>query len=347
MVDVAREAGVALRTVSRVVNGDATVGQELARRVREAVDRLDYQPDERARQLRSGRTGTIGAAVRNIAIDHPVLRAVEEAARAARLNVVAMSTEDDEAREREAVMSMCRRRMDGIIIEPIAEDHGFLQAEIDSGLAVVAFDRPAAGVSVDTVVTDNRGGIRQAFEHLVRHGHRRIGYIGDDERIHTGRERADAFRDCLRGIGGSLDGMVHPGPIEPGRIAAALASLRDGAGHGGGGGGTGGGVGDSGGEYGGDYDPVTAIVTGNSSTTFEVIRRLGPDFGALALVGFDDFTLADLLRPGVTVVAQGDQEIGRTAIELFQDRLADPARPVRTVTVPTTLIARGSGELPP
>ena len=335
MVDVAREAGVALRTVSRVVNGDATVGEELARRVREAVERLDYQPDERARQLRSGRTGTIGAAVRNIAIDHPVLRAVEEAARAARLNVVAMSTEDDEAREREAVMSMCRRRMDGIIIEPIAEDHGFLQAEIDSGLAVVAFDRPAAGVSVDTVVTDNRGGIRQAFDHLVQHGHRRIGYIGDDERIHTGRERADAFRDCLRGIGASLDGMVHPGPIEPGRIAAALASLRDGDGDGGAGGGV------------GEYGPVTAIVTGNSSTTFEVIRCLGPDFGALALVGFDDFTLADLLRPGVTVVAQGDQEIGRTAIELFQDRLADPARPVRTVMVPTTLIARGSGELPP
>jgi LacI family transcriptional regulator len=329
MVDVAREAGVALRTVSRVVNGDATVGEELARRVRETVVRLDYQPDERARQLRSGRTGTIGAAVRNIAIDHPVLRAVEGAARAAELNVVAMSTEDDAAREREAVMSMCRRRMDGIIIEPIAEDHGFLQAEIDSGLAVVAFDRPAAGVSVDTVVTDNRGGIRQAFDHLVRHGHRRIGYIGDDERIHTGRERADAFRECLRGIAAPLDGMVHPGPIEPARIAAALASLRDRAGDG------------------ADDGPVTAIVTGNSSTTFEVIRRLGPDFGALALVGFDDFTLADLLRPGLTVVAQGDQEIGRTAIALFQDRLADPARPVRTVTVPTTLIARGSGELPP
>jgi LacI family transcriptional regulator len=328
MIDVAREAGVALRTVSRVVNGDATVGEELARRVRTAVELLDYQPDERARQLRSGRTGTIGAAVRNIAIDHPVLRAVEEAARAAKLNVVAMSTEDDEAREREAVMSMCRRRMDGIIIEPIAEDHGFLQAEIDSGLAVVAFDRPAAGVSVDTVMTDNRGGIRQAFEHLARQGHRRIGYIGDDERIHTGRERADAFRECLRDLAAPVDGMVHPGPIEPARIAAALDSLRGGSDNGNGG-------------------PVTAIVTGNSATTFEVIRRLGPDFGATALVGFDDFVLADLLRPGLTVVAQGDQEIGRTAIELFRDRLADPARPVRTVVVPTTLIARGSGELPP
>ena len=323
MVDVAREAGVALRTVSRMVNGDATVGEDLARRIREAIERLDYQPDERARQLRSGRTGTIGAAVRSIADAHPVLGAIEAAARAADLNIVAMSTEDDQAREREAVTSMCRRRMDGIIIEPIAEEHGYLQPEIDSGLAVVAFDRPATGVSVDTVLTDNRGGVEQAFEHLVRHGHRRIGYIGDDERIYTGRERAGAFRDCLRGLGGRLDGMVHPGPIEPGRIAAALDTLL------------------------GTTDPATALITGNASTTVAVIRRLGAGFGATALVGFDDFALADLLHPGLTVVAQGDREIGEAAIDLFRTRQADPAQAVRTITVPTTLIARGSGEFAP
>ncbi len=239
MVDVAREAGVALRTVSRFVNGDPTVGEALAERVRQAIATLDFQPDERARQLRSGVTGTIGAAVRNISDAHPVLRAVDEAGRAAGLTVVAMSTDDDEKREREAVMSMCGRRMDGLIIEPIAENHQYLQPEIDSGLPVVAFDRPATGVSVDTVLTDNRGGIASAFEHLARHGHRRIAYIGDDERIYTGHERAAAFRACAARDGGSLDGMVHPGPIEPARIAAALAGLRVGP------------------------DPATAIITGN------------------------------------------------------------------------------------
>src|ERR1700691_1662536 len=96
MVDVAREAGVALRTVSRVVNSDPTVGEFLAERVRQAIATLEYQPDERARQLRSGVTGTVGAAVRNISDHHPVLGAVEDAARAAGLTIVAMSTEDDE-----------------------------------------------------------------------------------------------------------------------------------------------------------------------------------------------------------------------------------------------------------
>ncbi|WP_331765919.1 LacI family DNA-binding transcriptional regulator [Embleya sp. NBC_00896] len=323
MVDVAREADVALRTVSRVVNGDATVGGALAERVRQAISRLGYKPDERARQLRSGRTGTLGAAVRHIADAHPALRAVDEAARGAGLTVVAMSTEDDEVREREAVMSMCARRMDGIIIEPIADGHQYLQPEIDSGLAVVAFDRPATGVSVDTVLSDNRGGIEQAFEHLTRQGHRRIGYIGDDERIYTGKERAAAFRELVSGIGEPLDDRVHPGPVDRGRIAAALHRLRSGP------------------------APVTAIVAGNFETTIEVIRALGSDFGSTALVGFDDFVLADLLRPGLTVIAQGDVEIGRTAVELFQQRLADPARPVRTVTVPTRLVVRGSGEIPP
>ena len=323
MVDVAREAGVALRTVSRVVNGDATVGEAFASKVRDAIDALGYQPDERARQLRSGFTGTIGAAVRNISDAHPVLGAADEAARAAGLTIVAMSTEDDEKREREAVMSMCRRRMDGIIIEPIAESHQYLQPEIDAGLTVVAFDRPATGVMVDTVLTDNSGGIRQAFEHLARHGHRQIGYIGDDERIYTGHQRAEAFRECLRTTGSHVEGMVHPGPINPARIAGALRSLAEAP------------------------SPATAIVTGNVSTTITVIRLLGREFGRTPLVGFDDFPLADLLQPGLTVVAQGEAEIGRTTIELFRARLADPERPLQTVTVPTTLIPRGSGEMVP
>jgi LacI family transcriptional regulator len=322
MVDVAREAGVALRTVSRVVNGDPTVGEEFAERVRRAIIVLDYQPDERARQLRSSSTGTIGAAVRNISDHHPVLGAAYEAARFAGLTMVAMSTEDDEQREREAVMSMCRRRMDGIILEPIADNHQYLQSEIDSGLTVVAFDRPATGVIVDTVLTDNRGGIEQAFEHLIRQGHRRIGYIGDDERIYTGHERAAAFRDCLRAAGSPVDSLVHPGPITPERLSASLATLLDGP------------------------SPATAIVTGNVSVTIGVIRLLRGDFGRTALVGFDDFPLADLLRPGLTVVAQGEQRIGTAIIDLLRARRTEPERPIQTVVVPTTLIARGSGEIP-
>jgi LacI family transcriptional regulator len=311
-----------LRTVSRFVNSDPTVGEPLAERVRQAIADLNYQPDERARQLRSGVSATVGAAVRNIFDAHPVLRTIEEAAREVGLTLLAMSTEEDDVRERDAIMSMCRRRLDGIIIEPTADNHGYLQPEIDSGLPVVAFDRPALGVAVDTVLSDNRGGIEAAYGHLVRQGHRRIAYIGDDEGIYTGRERANAFRACARRQGSPVDGMVHPGPVKVARIAQALATVRSGR------------------------WPATALVTGNVSTTIEVVRLLGPSFGSMAFVGFDDFPLADVLGPGLTVVAQGTEAIGKATVDLLRARRANPGRPVQTVTVPTELIVRGSGELP-
>src|ERR1700754_3766748 len=146
MRDVAREAGVALRTVSRVVNDDPTVGAHLVSRVRAAISALDYAPDERAQQLRRGTSGSIGAAVRNLADAHPVLSSVDQAARAAGLAVLAMSTEDDESRERDAVLSMCRRRVDGIVIEPIGMTHDYLSAEVAGGMPLVAVDRPCGGL---------------------------------------------------------------------------------------------------------------------------------------------------------------------------------------------------------
>lgn len=323
MLDVAREAGVALRTVSRVVNEDPTVGPHLVSRVRAAITALDYVPDERARQLRRGITGTIGAAVRNLTDAHPVLGAIDHNAREAGLTVLAMSTEDEEAREREVTTAMCRRRVDGIIIEPISSNHQYLAAEVESGLPVVAVDRPLSGLEADTVLSDNAAGIGMAFRHLVLHGHRRIAYIGDHERIFTGRERAAAFRACVAAHGGPLDGMVHPGMVEPARVAEALQTA-----------------------LGGD-EPATALIAGNAATSIEVLRHLGADAGRLAMVGFDDFLLADILRPALTVVAQDDTAIGRTAIELLLARGADATHPVRTVTLPVTLIPRGSGELPP
>ncbi|MBV1852829.1 LacI family DNA-binding transcriptional regulator [Catellatospora tritici] len=321
MRDVAREAGVALRTVSRVVNDDPTVGGELAARVRTAIAALEYEPDEHARQLRRGTSGLIGAAMRNFVDAHPVLSAVDATARDNRMTVLAMSTEDEEEREREAVMSMCRRRVDGIIIEPIGTNHQYLAAEMASGLPVVAVDRPCGGIAADTVISDNAAGIGMAFRHLVLHGHRRIAYLGDAERIFTGRERAAAFRACMAANGEPIEGLVHPGQIDTARVAASLAAVR--------------------------AARATALITGNAQATVEVLRQLGPDAGSLALIGFDDFPLADLLRPGLTVIAQDSATIGRTAIGMLLARMADPDRPVQTVTVPVELIVRGSGELPP
>ncbi|MFB7224326.1 LacI family DNA-binding transcriptional regulator [Streptomyces sp. NPDC002596] len=322
MLDVAREAGVALRTVSRVVNNDPTVGPEYAAKVEAAIAALNYRPDERARQLRTGVTGTIGAAVRRIAEVHPALAAIERTARDADLTLLAASTDFDPAREREILVSMCRQRLDGVIVEPCAQDHGYLQPELDAGMPMVAMDRPMTGISVDCVMSDNASGIGMAFHHLHEHGHRRIAYIGDAESVFSGRERATAFRAALRAHGQPVEGLVHPGEITPDRVAAALdTALRD-------------------------PQSATALVTGNIDTTLTVLRQLGPtEASRLAIVAFDEVPLADLLQPALTVVAQETTTIGQTAVELLRARIADPNRPVQNVIVPVSLKIRGSGEV--
>ncbi|MBR7835162.1 LacI family DNA-binding transcriptional regulator [Actinospica durhamensis] len=322
MVDVAREAGVALRTVSRVVNNDPTVGEKNLAKVQAAIAALNYRPDERARQLRLGVTGTIGAAVRRIAEVNPELAAIEHTARSSGLTLLAASTDFDEAREREILISMCRQRLDGIIVEPIGESHGYLQPELEAGMPVVSMDRPMSGISADCVMSDNASGIGMAFHHLHQHGHRRIAYIGDSERVFSGRERAGAFRASLRAYGEPLDGLVHTGEITAQRVAAALETALHAA------------------------QPATALVTGNMETTIAVLRQLGRDQASrIAIVGFDEVPLADLLQPALTVVAQDTARIGRTAVELLRARMAEPDRAVETVVVPLDLIVRGSGEL--
>ncbi|MFE2734869.1 LacI family DNA-binding transcriptional regulator [Streptomyces sp. NPDC059349] len=322
MVDVAREARVALRTVSRVVNNDPTVGPEYVVKVEAAIAALNYRPDERARQLRTGVTGTIGAAVRRIAEANPELAAIERTAREAGLTLLAASTDFDETRERDILISMCRQRLDGIIVEPFGENHAYLQPELDAGVPVVAMDRPMSGISVDCVMSDNAAGIGMAFHHLHQQGHRRIAFIGDSERVFSGRERAVAFRAALRAHGEAPEGLVHSGEITPEHVAAALDTALRGP------------------------DPATAVVTGNMDTTLAVLRHLGPQAASrLALVGFDEVPLGDLLQPALTVVAQQTSVIGRTAVELLRARIADPARPAQSVTVPVALKVRGSGEV--
>ncbi|MFF8024210.1 LacI family DNA-binding transcriptional regulator [Streptomyces sp. NPDC007896] len=322
MVDVAREAGVALRTVSRVVNNDPTVGSEYVTKVEAAIAALNYRPDDRARQLRTGVTGIIGAAVRRIAEVNPELAAIERTARDSGLTLLAASTDFDETRERDIVISMCRQRLDGIIVEPFGENHAYLQPELDAGMPLVAMDRPMSGISVDCVMSDNASGVGMAFHHLHQHGHRRIAYIGDSERVFSGRERAAAFRAALGAHGEAVEGLVYPGEITTERVAAALDTALRGP------------------------DPATALVTGNMDTTLAVLRHLGPQTASrLALVGFDEVPLSDLLQPALTVIAQQTSEIGQTAVELLRARIADPGRPVQTVIVPVTLKVRGSGEV--
>ncbi|MDX3853865.1 LacI family DNA-binding transcriptional regulator [Streptomyces sp. AK02-01A] len=326
MKDVAARAGVGLKTVSRVVNGEPGVTPDTERRVQEAIDALGFRRNDSARVLRKGRTASIGLVLEDLADPFygPLNRAVEEVARAHGALLINGSSAEDPDREQELVLALCARRVDGLIVIPAGDDHRYLEPEIKAGVATVFVDRPAGRIDADAVLSDSFGGARSGTAHLIAHGHRRIGFIGDQPRIHTAIERLRGYRTAMADAGLVIDDeWVSLGTTAPDRVREAVVTML------------------------GADEPVTAIFAGNNRVTVTAVRVLAAHDRPVALVGFDDIELADLLVPGLTVIAQDAATLGRTAAERLFQRLEGTAGPTSRVVLPTRLIARGSGEIPP
>lgn len=326
MKDVAARAGVGLKTVSRVVNGEPGVTPDTERRVQEAIEALGFRRNDSARVLRKGRTASIGLVLEDLADPFygPLSRAVEEVARAHGALLINGSSAEDPDREQELVLALCARRVDGLVVIPAGDDHRYLEPEIKAGVATVFVDRPAGQIDADVVLSDSFGGARDGVAHLIAHGHRRIGFIGDQPRIHTAAERLRGYRAAMADAGLAVhDSWVSLGSTAPDRVSSAARAILSGP------------------------EPVTAIFAGNNRVTVTAVRVLADLDRPVALVGFDDFELADLLRPGVTVIAQDAAQLGRTAAERLFHRLDGAPNAPQRIELSTRLIARGSGELPP
>lgn len=328
MRDVARAAGVSPMTVSRVVNGEASVMPETAAKVERAIRRLGFQRNEAARRLRrKGQpTQTIGLLVDDLANPFfaALAAAVEDAARQHNYVVLIGSSNDSLRREREVVAAFCARQVDGLIVVPVAGSHRFLAEELARGTKVVCVDRPADGLAVDKVLVDNRAGARRAVRHLLDQGHRRIGYLGDREDIWTIQERYAGFHDAFADVGTEPDPrLVRHGPrsrAAAAELASSLLSLAD---------------------------PPTALFTTTDLITMGAIDALQGEADRVALIGFDEFALADKVSPPVTVVAQDPVALGATAAQLLFSRITGDTSPPREVILLTRLVIRGSGEIPP
>ena len=328
MRDVAARAGVGLKTVSRVVNDEPNVSPETKERIERAIDDLGFEPNHGAGSLRrgGGRTQTIGLILD--AVDNPfsaaINRAVEIVAAARRTAVFAASSDDDTSRERELVAAFNRRRVDGLIITAYGPDQGYLQSEQDHGTPLVFIDRVPNGLLADVVLTDNRFWAAVATEHLIDHGHRRIAFLGDDLGIPTARDRRHGYERAMIAAGLDVPAGYSVGDLTSADLAAAeVERLMD------------------------RPDPPTALITAQNLITIGGVRALhrrGRQ-SEIALVGFDDLALAELLTPGITVIAQDPAGIGRVAAERLFARMDDDSGPAETIMVPARLISRGSGEL--
>lgn len=328
--DVAAMAGVSTKTVSRVVNGENGVTAQKVDAVRLAISRLDYRPNVSASALRrsSRRTAAIGTVLEDLAnpFSGVLLRAVEDVANERRVLILAGSIDEDQQREQALVRAFTERRVDGLIIAPVGEDQGYLRAEMEAGTPLVFVDRQPQGLLADCVLSDNEAGAREAVLHLAGAGHRRIAYLGDLAIIPTARQRFAGYQRALLELGLPLDPahVVHDLHTVDDAARATVALLRsDGA--------------------------PTALFASQNLVTIGVItalQELGLE-NRVALIGFDDFPLADLLKPRVSVIAQDPAAMGRAAAELLFQRLdGEHGRP-RRLLLPTTTVPRGSGEIAP
>src|SRR6476619_7484248 len=220
MQDVAALAGVALKTVSRVVNEEPGVSPALEERVRRAIEQLNYRRDANASMLRrlGGKTPTIGLVLEDVSnpFSSALHRAIEDSARARNVLVFAGSCEEDATHERELIGSFRDRRVDGIIVVPASHDHTYLYEEQRAGTALVFVDRPAGHLDADSVASDNLGGATVAVEHLLARGHRRIAYVGDLPSISTAEQRLLGYTQALTVAGIRRDeALVRTGIRDP------------------------------------------------------------------------------------------------------------------------------------
>lgn len=328
MREVAALAGVSLKTVSRVVNREPGVSPDVLARVERAVSQLGYRHNLAASNLRRGhgRSAMVGALLQDVSnsFSSSLLRSLEDAARDRDVAIVASSLDEEPERERALVEGLVRRRVDGLLLMPATQRHDYLAEDIRNGLPIVFVDRRPNGVDTDSVTVDNDLGARMAVQHLLAHGHRRIAFLGDLPTIQTAQTRHDGYLATLRDAGIEPDpSLVALSLRSPDDAVAGLTRLLDSA------------------------APPTAVFAARNSLAIGAIRALHQRglAGQVALVGFDDFPLADIVDPPLTVVRQNVAMIGsEVAKRLFARIDGDTSAPKHVVLAPE-LVIRGSGEI--
>jgi LacI family transcriptional regulator len=324
MRDVAEVAGVSLKTVSRVINDEPGVAAATADRVSAAIQQLGFQRNDLARSLRQGvSSSTLGLLIEDVGnpFYSAIAQAVESAARERGYMLITASCEEDPAREHDLVDALLRRRVDALLIVPASRDHAYLGRD---GTPVVFLDRPPSGIDADCVLLDNLGGARAATEHLLARGHERIAVVADPDDLFTAAERLAGHRQALDAAGVPVrEDLLRLGTHDVAQAEAVVRELL---------------------ALPADRRP-TAVFAGNNRHTIGALRAINTAASPVALVGFDDFELADLL--GITVVRHETSQMGAHAAALAFERLDGGARAPRRVIVPTEVVVRGSGEVPP
>ncbi|WP_298462346.1 LacI family DNA-binding transcriptional regulator [uncultured Cellulomonas sp.] len=322
ITDVARTAGVSVATVSKVINGRYGVAARTTERVQQVIDDLGYESSLVARSLRSHRTNVIGILVAEFEpFSTEILKGTSQAITGSGYELLAYSgggrAGEDVGWERRYLSRLSGTLIDGaILVTPTVVSTG-------ASVPVVAIDPHAGPADMPTVDADNFSGALLATEHLLRLGHRRIGFLGGRPDLESARLREDGYRIALERAGLTADPALM-------RVGGYQRHLAVGPAH----------------ELLSLPEPPTAIFAANDLSalgTMDVARELGlsvPD--DLSVVGFDNVPESALTTPPLTTVNQPMQEMGSRAVDLLIQLMNGTEQVCTHVQLPTALVERGS-----
>ena len=314
MHDVARVAGVSIKTVSNVVNEFPHVRPSTRERVLSAIAELDYRPNLSARGLRSGKTGVIGLAIPELRQNYfaELADSIIRAAEKQKVAVVVDQTGGTREGELAALSGRRLRLTDGLLFSPERLGQEDV-AELNVSFPLVLLGERIFNGPTDHVTMHNIGAARAATEHLIEIGRRRIAVIGahpvSQDDIRSANLRIRGYREALDAAGIPYDPalvrVAAPWHRENG-VAATRQLMADGV----------------------DFD---SIFTLNDSLGLGALRALGEAGvsvpGKVALIGFDNIDEARFSVPSMTSVNPGRDEIAEVAVRLLIERINEKGEP--------------------
>jgi LacI family transcriptional regulator len=324
--DVAERAGVSVGTVSRVLNGGGSVSARAIERVQSAIRELNYSPNTSARQLRTGRSGTIGFCTRDITnpLFSQMARAFQDVFEDHGLTLLISNAFDDPRRERDMVRRFIEQSVDGLILAPSTDDGTqIVEMAKAHGIPVVVLDRDSPPPAV-RVMSEHIGGMRQATGYLLDLGHRDIALITGGSGHLAGRNRVEGFRRTFEARGLPVpEHRILQGTFSREFGWTAASHLLLGA------------------------DPPTAIICGGTPLllgTLPVVHSAELSIpGDLSLISCDDVDVTQLYRPAITVVRRDINAIGRTAAQAVISLIEGVEMPPHAMfRIPTELVVRDS-----
>ena len=333
--EIAKEAGVSIATVSRVMNHSCTVSEKSRQRVLDAVAKLNYVPNNAARSLSTSTSTTVGVVIPDI--NNPffsrLLQGITRAADEMGLHIFLFGTDENTDREHRVLETMREHRLRGIIITPVSAQDLETQERLHNfqklGIPVVLLDREVTSSVFDRVVTDDDEGVYLAVNELIRQGHRRIAIIAGPDDSRPGYERLRGYLRALEenGIPQTAEYICRGNfrvscAYEHTRALCALP------------------------------EPPTAIFASNNMTTYGCLKAFG-ELGIrpgidMALFGFDNIEELSWLNYNVSAVSRDVPEMGEQAMRLLMRRFDSREIPEQgtKICLPTELILRGSEQFP-